>query len=33
VLLDPSTLEIDGVIARGRWLMRARAPLARGTFE
>ena len=33
VLLDASTLEIDGVIAKGRWLMKARAPLARGTFE
>jgi beta-aspartyl-dipeptidase (metallo-type) len=33
VLLDASTLEIDSVIAKGRWLMRARAPLARGTFE
>ncbi|MGE5199108.1 MAG: beta-aspartyl-peptidase [Rhodospirillaceae bacterium] len=33
VLLDGSSLEIDGVIARGRWLMKAREPLARGTFE
>jgi beta-aspartyl-dipeptidase (metallo-type) len=33
VLLDASTLEIDGVIAKGRWLMKARAPRARGTFE
>ena len=33
VLLDPASLEIDGVIAKGRWLMKARAPLARGTFE
>jgi beta-aspartyl-dipeptidase (metallo-type) len=33
VLLDPSSLEIDGVIAKGRWLMKARVPLARGTFE
>ena len=33
VLLDGSSLEIDGVIAKGRWLMKARAPLARGTFE
>jgi beta-aspartyl-dipeptidase (metallo-type) len=33
VLLDASSLEIDGVIAKGRWLMKGRAPLARGTFE
>jgi beta-aspartyl-dipeptidase (metallo-type) len=33
VLLDASSLEIDGVIAKGRWLMKARVPLARGTFE
>jgi beta-aspartyl-dipeptidase (metallo-type) len=33
VLLDPSSLEIDGVIAKGRWLMKGRALLARGTFE
>ena len=33
VLLDASSLEIDGVIAKGRWLMRARVPLARGAFE
>jgi beta-aspartyl-dipeptidase (metallo-type) len=33
VLLDAQTLEIDGVIAKGRWLMKAREPLARGTFE
>jgi len=33
VLLDGSSLEIDGVIAKGRWLMKARAPLAFGTFE
>jgi len=33
VLLDAATLAIDGVIAKGRWLMKARVPLARGTFE
>ncbi len=33
VLLDAASLEIRGVIARGRWLMRDGAPLARGTFE
>jgi beta-aspartyl-dipeptidase (metallo-type) len=33
VLLDPASLEIEAVIAKGRWLMRARVPLARGTFE
>ena len=33
VLLDAKTLEIDGVIAKGRWLMRGREPLSRGTFE
>ena len=33
VLLDASSLEIEGVIAKGRWLMQARVPLARGTFE
>ena len=33
VLLDASTLDIDGVIAKGRWLMKAGAPLARGAFE
>ena len=33
VLLDPVGLEIDGVIAKGRWLMKGRAPVARGTFE
>jgi beta-aspartyl-dipeptidase (metallo-type) len=33
VLLDAATLEIDGVIAKGRWLMRGRRQLARGTFE
>jgi beta-aspartyl-dipeptidase (metallo-type) len=33
VLLDPATLEIRGVIARGRWLMKDGAHQARGTFE
>ena len=33
VLLDAASLEIDSVIARGRWLMRARTPIVRGTFE
>ncbi len=33
VLLDAASLEIRGVIARGRWLMRDGVPLARGTFE
>jgi beta-aspartyl-dipeptidase (metallo-type) len=33
VLLDALTLEIDGVLAKGRWLMKARVPLACGTFE
>jgi beta-aspartyl-dipeptidase (metallo-type) len=33
VLLDASSLEIDGVIAKGRWLMKGRVPAARGTFE
>jgi len=33
VLLDAASLEIDGVIAKGRWLMRGREVLARGAFE
>jgi beta-aspartyl-dipeptidase (metallo-type) len=33
VLLDAASLEIDGVIAKGRWLMKARTPLVRGAFE
>jgi beta-aspartyl-dipeptidase (metallo-type) len=33
VLLDPKSLEIRGVIARGRWLMRDGGPLVKGTFE
>jgi beta-aspartyl-dipeptidase (metallo-type) len=33
VLLDAKTLEIRGVIAKGRWLMRDGEVLVRGTFE
>ena len=33
VLLDPGTLEIRGVIARGRWLMKSGEVLVKGTFE
>lgn len=33
VLLDPATLSVRGVIARGRWLMKDGVTLARGTFE
>lgn len=33
VLLEPGSLEIRGVIARGRWLMRDGVVLVRGTFE
>jgi beta-aspartyl-dipeptidase (metallo-type) len=33
VLLDAASLDIDGVIAKGRWLMRRRELLAHGTFE
>jgi len=33
VLLTPGDLEIHSVVARGRWLMKAGAALARGTFE
>jgi len=33
VLLDPKNLEIHSVIAKGRLLMKARKPLAKGTFE
>ena len=33
VLLDPRTLEIRGVIAKGRWLMRDGQLLVKGTFE
>ncbi len=32
-LLDPKTLEIRGVIAKGRWLMRDGQLLVKGTFE
>ena len=33
VLVEPDTLTITGVIAKGRWLMRDGELLARGTFE
>jgi beta-aspartyl-dipeptidase (metallo-type) len=33
VLLDPKNLEIHSVIAKGRLLMKARKPLAKGVFE
>ena len=33
VLLEAKTLEIQGVIARGRWLMKDREALVKGTFE
>ncbi len=33
VLLRPDTLEIRGVIAKGRWLMKDGTLLAKGTFE
>ncbi len=33
VLLDPASLAVSGVIARGRWMMRDGELLARGTFE
>lgn len=33
VLLAPGDLEIRSVMARGRWLMRDRVPLVKGTFE
>jgi beta-aspartyl-dipeptidase (metallo-type) len=33
VLLSPGDLQIQGVIAKGRWLMKDRALLAKGTFE
>jgi beta-aspartyl-dipeptidase (metallo-type) len=32
-LLDPETLEIRGVIAKGRWMMRDGQLLVKGTFE
>ena len=33
VLLEPTTLEIRGVVARGRWLMQDGELVTRGTFE
>jgi len=33
VLLEPETLEIHAVIAKGRWLMKDRETLVKGTFE
>lgn len=33
VLLEAGSLEISGVVAKGRWLMKAGQPLVRGTFE
>jgi beta-aspartyl-dipeptidase (metallo-type) len=33
VLLEPRSLEVRGVIARGRWLMRDGEVLVKGTFE
>jgi beta-aspartyl-dipeptidase (metallo-type) len=33
VLLAPGSLEITGVVAKGRWLMRDAVVQARGTFE
>jgi beta-aspartyl-dipeptidase (metallo-type) len=33
VLLDAASLQVDGVIAKGRWLMKGRELLARGAFE
>jgi beta-aspartyl-dipeptidase (metallo-type) len=32
-LLDPKTLEIRGVIAKGRWMMRDGQLVVKGTFE
>ena len=32
-LLDPATLEVRSVIAKGRWLMRDGEALVKGTFE
>jgi beta-aspartyl-dipeptidase (metallo-type) len=32
-LLDPRTLEVRGVVARGRWLMRDGEVVVKGTFE
>jgi beta-aspartyl-dipeptidase (metallo-type) len=33
VLLEPKSLRIRGVIARGRWLMKDGQAVVRGTFE
>lgn len=33
VLLTPGDLQVRGVLARGRWLMRDGVPLVKGTFE
>jgi beta-aspartyl-dipeptidase (metallo-type) len=33
VLLDPRSLEVRGVIARGHWLMRDGEVVVKGTFE
>jgi beta-aspartyl-dipeptidase (metallo-type) len=33
VLLDPGALEVRGVIARGRWLMKDGVRMVKGTFE
>ena len=33
VLLNAATLEVDGVIAKGRWMMQSGTLLVRGTFE
>lgn len=32
-LLDPATLDVRGVVAKGRWLMRDGEPVVKGTFE
>jgi beta-aspartyl-dipeptidase (metallo-type) len=32
-LLDPKALDIRGVIAKGRWMMRDGELLVKGTFE
>jgi len=33
LLLDPATLTIRGVVAKGRWLMRDGEATVKGTFE
>jgi len=33
VLIEPRRLEVRGVIARGRWLMKDGQALVKGTFE